>query len=93
MSRTSRVLVFLLASFATIGLIGAGFDVAAKDKKDEKKDKKDPKKEEKIEKKEPFKTDTPQQEFKPDEKEKSSWVYAVAFGGDGKNYIATTRAR
>ncbi len=93
MPRMSRILFVLLAAFATVGLISTGFDVAAKDKKKEEKkdDKKDPKKEEKIEKKEPFKADPAAQEFKPDEKEKSSWVYAVAFGADGKTVAATYR--
>ena len=70
MPRMSKVLFLLLTGFITVGLIGAGFEVAAKDKKkedkkeDKKDDKKDPKdkKEEKIEKKEPFKPDQAAQE-------------------------------
>jgi WD40 repeat protein len=95
MPRISKVLFLLLTAFMTIGLVGTSFDVAAqdkKDKKDKKDDKKDPKKEEKKEpKKEPFKPDPAQQEFKADEKEKSSWVFAVAFGADGKSVAAAYR--
>ena len=69
-------------------------DEKTDDKKEEKKDDKD-KKEEK--KKEEFKPDTPVQEFKhvekdkTSEKEKTFWVYAVAFGADGKTVAAAYR--
>lgn len=96
---TSKILILILTGFITLGLIGAGFEAAAKDKKVEKKDKKDDKKdpkdkdkkEEKIEKKEPFKPDQPAQEFRADDKEKSAWVYAVAFSNDGKSVAASYR--
>jgi WD40 repeat protein len=72
------------------GVVAACFDVTAQDKK--KEDKKDPKKEDKKEeKKEPFKPDPAHQEFKPDEKEKSYWVYDVAFGADSKTVAASYR--
>jgi WD40 repeat protein len=66
------------------------------DKKDDKgkKDDKD-KKEEK--KKEDFKPDTPTQEFKyvekdkKDDKERTHWVFAVAFSNDGKSVAAAYR--
>jgi WD40 repeat protein len=102
MPRISLVLFLALASLMTIGLIGTSFDVAAQDKKDKKDDKKDLKKEDKKDdkkdpkkeepKKEPFKPDQPQQEFKPDEKEKASWVFDVAFGSDGKTVAAAYRS-
>ena len=69
----------------------------AKDKKEVAKDKKDEKKEEKIEKKEPFKPDPAQSEFtyilkgEKDDKEKTFWVFGVAFGADGKTVAATYR--
>src|SRR6266851_4941573 len=98
MPRIFKVLSLLLASFVTAGFIATSFDVTAQDKK--KDDKKDPKKddkkdlkkeEKKEEKKEPFKPDPAQQELKPDEKEKSAWVYDVAFGSDGKTLAAAYR--
>lgn len=94
MSRISKLLFISFAAVLTIGLIGADFDVFAKNKKkvEKKDDKKDPKKEEKKEEKKPeFKPDAAQQEFKPGEKEKSSWVYSVAFAADGKTVAATYR--
>ena len=64
-------------------------------KKEEKKDDKkidDKKKEEKKEeKKEPFKPDPAQQEFKHVEKDKSFWIFAVSFSGDGKTVAASYR--
>jgi WD40 repeat protein len=97
MSRISSVLFLLLASFVSAALVTSSLDAVAQDKKkddkkDVKDDKKDPKKEEKKEeKKEPFKPDPAQQELKPDEKEKSVWVYDVAFGADGKSVAAAYR--
>jgi WD40 repeat protein len=76
-------------------------DKDAKDKDAKDKDKKDKdgkdkdKKEEK--KKEDFKPDTPAKEFKyvekdkKDEKERTFWVYSVAFGNDGKTVAASYR--
>jgi WD40 repeat protein len=63
---------------------------AVKDKKEAVKDKKDDK-DKKEEKKEPFKADKAQLEFKHIEKEKTFWVFAVAFGGDGKTVAAAYR--
>lgn len=107
MSRTSRILFAFLASLATVGLISSSFDALAQDKdkkkvekdgkKDDKKDgkkddKKDDKKEiKKEEKKEPFKLDPAQVEFKHVEKDKTYWVYAVAFAADGKSVAASYR--
>jgi WD40 repeat protein len=99
MPRLSRMLFVLLASLAIAGLIGPSFDAlaqdkdkkkeATKDKKEVTKDKKEDKKEEKREeKKEPFKPDPAQLEFKYIEKEKTFWVYAVAFGADSKTVAA-----
>ena len=100
MPRTSKVLFLLLATFVSAGVVATCFDVTAQDKKKEdkkdlkKEEKKDPKKEEKKEeKKEPFKPDPAQQEFKPDEKEKSSWVNEVTFSADGKTVAAVYRNR
>jgi WD40 repeat protein len=96
MPRTSRILFLLFAGFVTAGLVGTTFDVAAKDKKEDKKDpkkedKKDPKKEDKIEKKDPFKPDKADQEFKYEEKDKTYWVQSVAFDSAGKTVAASYR--
>ena len=98
MSRILKVFSVLLTALLMTGLVCfTSVELAAKDKKDkkteEKKDaKKDDKKDDKKEeKKEPFKADPAQQEFRPDEKEKSVWVFAVAFGGDGKTVAAAYR--
>ncbi len=73
-------------------------DDKATDKKDDKAgDKKDDKDKKEEKKKEDFKPDAPQQEFKyvekdkKDEKERTFWVYSVAFGPDGKTVAAAYR--
>src|SRR5438067_1766663 len=97
MPRFPQVLFLMIASLVTVGVIGTSFDVVAQDKKDKKEakkeeKKKEEKKEEKKEpKKEPFKPDPAQQEFKYLEKDKSFWIFAVAFGADGKTVAAAYR--
>ncbi len=101
MARISRILFFLVATLTFAGVMYSSVDVAAQDKKKKKKeepkdDKKDDK-DKKEEKKEPFKADPAAQEFKhiekdkTSEKEKTFWVYAVAFGADGKTVAAAYR--
>jgi WD40 repeat protein len=67
---------------------------AVKDKDDKDKtavkDKKDDKDKKEV-KKDPFKPDPAQLEFKHVEKEKTFWVFAVAFGADGKTVAAAYR--
>lgn len=103
MPRISRILFLFVATFTLMGVLSTAFDVVAQDKKGKKKDeKKDDKKDDKKvdkkeEKKEPFKPDNAQQEFKyvekdkTSEKEKTFWVYTVAFGADGKTVAAAYR--
>ena len=103
MARISRILFLLCTTFTILGVVGASVDVGAQDKKkkkiEKKKDeKKDDKKEiKKEEKKEEFKPDAPAQEFKfiekdkASEKEKTFWVFDVAFGADGKTVAAAYR--
>ena len=61
------------------------------DKKIDDKKKEDKKEEKKEEKKEPFKPDPAQQEFKHVEKDKTFWIFAVSFSGDGKTVAASYR--
>ncbi|MBM3994910.1 MAG: WD40 repeat domain-containing protein [Planctomycetes bacterium] len=93
MPRISRFLFLVLASLAIIGLVGVSNDVSAKAKKKDKTDvkKEDKKEDKKEEKKEPFKPDPAQVEFKYVDKEKTFWVQALAFGGDGKTVAASYR--
>jgi WD40 repeat protein len=64
---------------------------ADKDKVSDKDKKAD--KDKKEEKKEPFKADQPQQEFKYVAKDKTFWVYSVAFSSDGKTVAAAYKDR
>ncbi len=101
MAHISRILVLLVAAAVTTSVAFTPFHVVAQDKKkkDDKKDVKDKKddKDKKEEKKPEFKPDPAQQEFKYVEKDKTSeaektfWVYAVAFGPDGKTVAAAYR--
>src|ERR1051325_4786195 len=90
MPRISGFVLFIIVTVLGAGLIG----VSANDKKDAKKDDKKEKKksdEKKEEKKEPFKPDPAEIELKYLDKEKSFWVYDVAFGPDGKTLAAAYR--
>src|SRR5438105_4673798 len=96
MSRISRVQFLLFTALATTGVICSTFEVAAQDKKGKKKDdkkvdEKDKKEEKKEVKKDPFKPDPAQAEFKYLDKEKTYWVFAVAFAADGKSVAAAYR--
>ncbi len=103
MSRISRIVFLLLAGLVSAGLISSSFDAFAQDKdkkkvegKDKKEDKKEVTKDKKEDKKEekkepPFKPDPAQLEFKHVEKDKTFWVFAVAFGADGKTVAASYR--
>jgi len=93
MPRISRVLFLLLAAFVTIGLIGTSFELPPRIKKRKTRRTTRRIRRRKRKKREEARVQTRPgaQEFKHVEKEKTFWVFAVAFGADGKSVAAAYR--